>query len=413
MPLKDDKLLIVAFTGEAGDSGGGWHRNISHLEILQRHRLAHARLIAPGEDRKVSDAALLNADVLISHGVPNEELSDLVLNLIATGKKVVWDVDDDVRTVSPWNFSYRKFGTEEVEIELPGGGRKTLWEACEDPDPSKAFTPEKNKKEMDVYDVVLKRCHALTTTQPYLANRLRELNPNVYVRPNHADFSFVWRSPPRKNTTDQIRICYMGGSSHYADLYDVMPALRHIAEKYPHVRFQFFGDTAIGQGTDRLPEGRVDRFPWEPDVGTFALKLRAIRPDIGIAPLSRGQGFAEFNRCKSALKWIDYACVGVPCVAQDMTPYKEAISYYGVPELEWDGVLAGETDEWIHALEMLIEHREAREVIGANAYRMAREEWNADICAPIYLKQYEAIIHGNDDVQYPDRQGRRPGRLSA
>ena len=67
--------------------------------------------------------------------------------------------------------------------------------------------------------------------------------------------------------------------------------------------------------------------------------------DIGIIPLVN----TEFNKCKSELKYIEFAALGIPVVASDMNVYNEAIED-GVT-----GFLANNEDEWVDKLSLLIE----------------------------------------------------------
>ena len=188
---------------------------------------------------------------------------------------------------------------------------------------------------------------------------------------------------------------YQGGASHEQDLIEVLPALREIAKDYPQVIFQFYGTTK-GRAETMLPEDRIQTIPWEEDYPYFALRSALVGPDIGIAPLSVHPSFIEFNRCKSSLKWLDYAAIGVPSVCQWMTPYQEVVRFGPeTPSDKWTGLLAESAEDWYHTLSFLIENEEARRVIGDNAYSEARENWDAEKWAPVFLKQFEEVVNGH------------------
>ena len=67
--------------------------------------------------------------------------------------------------------------------------------------------------------------------------------------------------------------------------------------------------------------------------------------DIGACPL----GSTEFDRCKSALKFYEYAAAGTLTVASDVEPYRDEVS-----------LLASDTDGWVETLERYLTHPERR-----------------------------------------------------
>ena len=53
------------------------------------------------------------------------------------------------------------------------------------------------------------------------------------------------------------------------------------------------------------------------DLQNYPCKLASIRPDIGLCPLTD----TAFNRCKSPIKWMEYAMAGAATVASPVEPY--------------------------------------------------------------------------------------------
>ena len=79
--------------------------------------------------------------------------------------------------------------------------------------------------------------------------------------------------------------------------------------------------------------------------------------DIALVPLDD----SPFNQCKSELKFIELAVLGLPGVYSDMCVYNNVVTD-GI-----DGFLAGNDDEWVEKIEMLILNNDLRKNIRNNA----------------------------------------------
>jgi glycosyltransferase involved in cell wall biosynthesis len=107
--------------------------------------------------------------------------------------------------------------------------------------------------------------------------------------------------------------------------------------------------------------GRKCRFtPWVPADASLAY-YRAIDFDIGLAPLTG----TRFDASKSAIKVLEYAALGIPSIASDVTPYRGFVV---------DGVtgwLARTPEDWSRRLREMAQDRAMREEMGAKAKEMA------------------------------------------
>jgi hypothetical protein len=73
----------------------------------------------------------------------------------------------------------------------------------------------------------------------------------------------------------------------------------------------------------------------------------------------------SFNRCKSAIKMLDYAALGLATVVSDMPAYRDPAYGDFVQPLEVEGVLAGgylaqDAEQWFHALARLVRRPDLR-----------------------------------------------------
>jgi glycosyltransferase involved in cell wall biosynthesis len=129
----------------------------------------------------------------------------------------------------------------------------------------------------------------------------------------------LWADPPVpvRSSRETTRILYMGTATHDADFAVVAPALARLHAIFANrVRIDLIGVTARGDLPDWI--NRV----------ALPLQARASYPgfvdwmirqswDIGIAPLAD----TRFNRCKSAIKTLDYAALGLAVLASDVPAY--------------------------------------------------------------------------------------------
>jgi hypothetical protein len=85
--------------------------------------------------------------------------------------------------------------------------------------------------------------------------------------------------------------------------------------------------------------------------------------DIGICPLAP----IEFNLMKANTKWVEYTSVGAAVVASRGTVYDECCA-------DGCGLLADTTEEWLAALEKLVNSPDAR----FNQVRRAQEKLSSE-----------------------------------
>ena len=192
-----------------------------------------------------------------------------------------------------------------------------------------------------------------------LQNYLLQFNENVGILPNYLNDNIWQLLPPFKenNPSSPLVIGYMGSRSHINDLVMITSVLSEILDK--------FGDSVLFRswGTP-LPETLLGKANVEfIDLGLvsykdFAAHFSQQRCDIFIAPLVDNQ----FNRCKSALKFLEYSVLGVAGVFSNMPPYSTVVRNGE------NGILATNEIDWYDSLTELIRSQELRYRIGKAAY---------------------------------------------
>lgn len=158
----------------------------------------------------------------------------------------------------------------------------------------------------------------------------------VAVVPNGLSPRWVWqgRLLYPKATGERARVIrYLPGSRHDHDLSVVAEPLRRILDRHPDVRLEILGPCeALPPG---VPEAATRRLPRVP----FDHLPQFLRSSwVTLAPLAEN----AFNRAKSAVKFLESAAFGAPCIAtpiEDMKPHAAGGLLLADSEAQWEQAL--------------------------------------------------------------------------
>jgi glycosyltransferase involved in cell wall biosynthesis len=180
-----------------------------------------------------------------------------------------------------------------------------------------------------------------------LKRRLSETNKNVLLVEN-ALSNRIWRGPIAPAFVGSVRrALYMGTSSHIDDLRMIVPALARLAGEDPRFRLKVIG--VLREGETSLPWVEIVEIPasarnYPEFIGW--LKGEASNCDFGIAPLAA----TEFNNCKSPLKVLEYAGLGLPVAASKGEVYNRICS-----EAPFATVVSNTVPQWYSTLKHMID----------------------------------------------------------
>jgi len=94
----------------------------------------------------------------------------------------------------------------------------------------------------------------------------------------------------------------------------------------------------------------------------------------------------EFNNCKSAIKYFDYALAGVPCVCSKVSPYTTAV------QDQQTGVLCADvTTDWISAIRELLHSAERRNTLAAAARDHVNKHHNLNLTAAAWQDLFQTV----------------------
>lgn len=235
-----------------------------------------------------------------------------------------------------------------------------------------------------------------TTTGEEIQKELLKYNSNVQILPNCVDPE-KWTL--RKGGNKKIKVGYAGGSSHSEDLLMILDVVKDLQEEIDF-EFTIFGLAPIAwekfianlekrhaQETQDKPnlnpaewyaktmelDKKLKEIKWKQEpfvpIEEYNQKLSELNFDIGLCPLVD----TKFNRCKSAIKFYEYAMVGTACLASKIPPYEGEVNYNA----------KNKHDKWKTKLRNLVQDEKLRDFI-----TIEQREWvlkNRDIRSNIHL----------------------------
>lgn len=283
-------------------------------------------------------------DAYIFHRSPAETLTFHCDMLKKRGKKIVWQVDDDLWHIPTW---------------MPSEEAPNQWSL---------------NKAISIADEVW-------VSTPTLAQVVN--HANIKLVPNLIDTNAFPVPGPAKD--DPIRILWCGGRSHEKDLQLLIEPVEQLVMEYgSRVQFVFWGyiptemlEFSRVSGTMTAvtrPKAEYGDAVWFLDglpFRNFYDKLAKMRPYIALMPLVD----CQFNHSKTNLKYLEMSVAGAASIGSKITPYSDTIKH------DEDGVLVDNTPTaWYNAMKDLIENPQKRDVLAANAYQkvVSQYSWQSE-----------------------------------
>ncbi|MEM9449264.1 MAG: tetratricopeptide repeat protein [Cyanobacteria bacterium P01_E01_bin.6] len=209
------------------------------------------------------------------------------------------------------------------------------------------------REAMALCDYAIASTPALVTAmETIVSNRTAFLHRNAL---DYLNAEFVDLSLP-KIKREYLSIFYGSGTkAHDTDFNQLAaPALVRIFEQYSDVRLTLVGYVSLPEILEPYSD-RIDRVDLIREVEIYWELL--YQADINIAVLKATR---ETN-CKSEIKWLEAAALGIPSVVSATQTYTEVLTH-GV-----DGFLASTSDEWFGCLDTLIRDEDLRHTMAEQA----------------------------------------------
>ena len=308
----------------------------------------------------VSDEDITWCNTVVLQRESNEHLLELMRQLRGAGKRVIFDIDD-------------------LLIDVPD--YLSVAEHC------RAIRPhlEAMLREVDAVSVSTSELHAALT--PY--------NPNVFVTPNYA-----WSPEAPVDHYDDpsqpVRVIVASSDSVRVDF--LFDSLAHIvASEALNVELVGIGPPGQYLSERGLPIAVLPLMPHE----QFKRFISSHDNTIALIPLDDNR----FNRCKSAIKFFDYALAGVPCICSAVAPYTAVIDHQDNAVLCADDEAA-----WTESITLLASDAGRRAELATAARARCVRDHNLDATASAWEDMLLATrfphgdpVHGAATVELPAR----------
>ncbi len=272
------RLRVVAAPFDAW--GSGQHRVRQPLAALASRGLLDYTLL-PGHERgympTVTELLRTGGDaLLVHHPFHDYQLHALAAYRRAGMPRIVVGIDDRLDALPPYN-PYARTIYKDIASRI--------------------------HRALELADLLVVSTEAL-------AERFGPHAAEVVVIPNAIDPG-AWAASEPRSRGRRVRVGWAGAAQHEGDLALVSAA---VIETSAEVDWVFLGmrppgvPQAIGETHAMVP---FDLYP---------ATLGALRLDVAIAPLAAN----EFNDAKSNVKLLEYGALGLPVIASDRRPYRDA-----------------------------------------------------------------------------------------
>lgn len=262
-----------------------------------------------------------DADIFVFQRVTNIALLQLIEHLIARGKTVVVDMDDDLSNIHPDNLAFKLLHPR----TSPHNNWQHATKACQIATLVTVSTPMLQQRYGTHRSRVLRNCV-----------------PQAFI-----DLPFREPEEPTWGWAGAVH-------SHPDDLPMIAGAVQSLRDSYLTVGYPEGTGKALGLTEDPPATGRIEFPDWS----------RALQSlSIGVAPLTD----TKFNAGKSWLKPLEYAAVGIPWIASDRQEYRELWAAGG----ETGFIVGDRTKDWVRTLKRLLNDNELRREAGQQCRAVA------------------------------------------
>ncbi len=294
-------------------------------------------------------------DAVVFRGCAGIEGLSLLRQYQTLGKPCIIDQDDFNLDVDPLNPAYKRFGTEEIEIETEHG-RSWLWKDGVD-----GFDLKANRLKAGAAISILQEAAVVTTTTPYLKKKFQEISgrEDIIVVPNAVNRD-LWKPMPgaRDGYKPGFRFGWLISDSHGVDLLYVREAIKDFLVSHPDATLVIMGDYGGINLDGYFPKAQIETYPFcDLYESHYPIIASCLGLDIAIAPLAH----TEFNKCKSPLKFAEYTAFGWPTILENIDTYAPYVTNGET------ALLAGSAQEWRFCLEQMYSNKDLRAKIRFNA----------------------------------------------
>lgn len=193
---------------------------------------------------------------------------------------------------------------------------------------------------------IMKLCDFITAPTKYMADYYTERTgvPSKVI-PNYMPKFWIDRFYSKAKITENFdknkkrpRIGYVGSPTHLniallKDIKDdIDPIIPLIRKTYKNYKWVFMGGVPYPL-LDLVKAGEIEYVPWTP-LFQYAYTFDSLNLNVAIAPLQDNR----FNLAKAPIKYLEAGALGIPCICQDLEPYKIASLKFNTSEEMYENI---------------------------------------------------------------------------
>jgi glycosyltransferase involved in cell wall biosynthesis len=236
----------------------------------------------------------------------------------------------------------------------------------------------------------IKLADAVTVTTARLADKLKDIHPNVHVIPNALPFGHGQFHSSRQSA-GYFNFIYAGQRSHQHDLGTILGPLWHIAgKKRTDIGFTLAGyhdtekdvekvwpkmESIMSAGGRMLNYTRIEQLPLSEYMEVYR------HADCSLVPLQDN----TFNSCKSNLKLLEAAAKFLPVICQKVAPYADNVD----APVYW----CKKSTDWVKAIKYMAENHLAALEMGDALHDWAVRKYNLFAWNKYRFELYRHIIN--------------------
>lgn len=205
----------------------------------------------------------------------------------------------------------------------------------------------------------------------YLANWFEQYNKNIVIVPTAVDASKFYSLCRTNQTSERIYLVWSGTSGGYKFLIKsgLVDALKLLQEKYANLYLRIISDLPPSFDLKQL-----EYIKWSEDNEVTYMQ----DCDIGLMPLDND----EFAKGKCSYKMLTYMSCGLPVIVSPVGMNEDVLKLGNI------GMCARDKNDWVEAIEILINNTELRIKMG----EIGREIIKSKFDLPIVAKQLSSAI---------------------
>lgn len=319
--------------GQAHWGGAGWVRLGQYLPHFGDNVVLGTLVWYYKKFKVIDDAREMHdVDVIIMQRLMHDGLTEHIKLAKKAGQVIINDVDDWYWGLDPSNSAW------------------------------KASHPKHNKKEnTNFYRSIIAVSSFVTTSTPFLYEKIKEWNKNVLLLPNTVDTKAFKKHDHTINS--DVVIGWAGSTAHRSKdlqvLSNVLPSFSDTTTQISYLHAGHYDGSPHFANEIGLPKEKVKTLPiCDPEKYPEMFQM-----DIGIAPL---RDF-PFNHAKSEIKLLEYSASGIPWIASALPSYVSLVKEFGL------GRTAKRPHEWIKHLKQLVGSRSLRQEEGERLHVLVKK----------------------------------------